>query len=130
MRRFRRGERGASAVEMALCTPFLAALLVGTIEIGGMHNAQQELTAAAREGARAGADPAVSDDEIIAAASAALDGETSTTITVSPDEPFPCEGHAGNTLTVTVSRPAQINLLFVGVNSFTQKAEASFQCIE
>ena len=46
-------DRGAAAVEMALVLPVLVVILLGIIDFGRVLNAQQTLTFAAREGARA-----------------------------------------------------------------------------
>ncbi|MHB8185055.1 MAG: TadE/TadG family type IV pilus assembly protein [Dermatophilaceae bacterium] len=45
-------DRGAAAVEMALVLPLLLFLLMGMIDFGRAYNAQIQLSAAAREGAR------------------------------------------------------------------------------
>ena len=45
-------EAGASAVELGLVLPFLAAILFGIVEFGLMFNAQLTLQHAAREGVR------------------------------------------------------------------------------
>lgn len=50
-----RRERGAVLVEMALVLPVLLLLLLGIITVGGAYNEKQQLTHAAREGARYGA---------------------------------------------------------------------------
>jgi Flp pilus assembly protein TadG len=46
------GERGASAVEMALVAPFLILILLGIIEFGYLFGEYNEVRHAAREGAR------------------------------------------------------------------------------
>lgn len=46
-------ERGAAAVEFALVLPLLIVLVMGIIDFGRVYSAQQTLTNAAREGARA-----------------------------------------------------------------------------
>jgi Flp pilus assembly protein TadG len=48
----RRSERGAAALEFALCLPLLITLVFGIIEFGRGYNAKIELTGAVREGAR------------------------------------------------------------------------------
>jgi uncharacterized membrane protein len=53
--RYRRPDRGAAAVELALVMPLLLLILFGIIDFGRMFNAQITLTQAAREGARAAA---------------------------------------------------------------------------
>ncbi len=51
----RGGERGASAVEMALVAPFLLLLLLGIIEFGYLFGEYNEVRHSAREGARVAA---------------------------------------------------------------------------
>jgi Flp pilus assembly protein TadG len=45
-------ERGAAAVEMALVSPLLLAMIVGIIDFSRIFNAEIQLSQAAREGAR------------------------------------------------------------------------------
>ncbi|MEU4194824.1 TadE/TadG family type IV pilus assembly protein [Kribbella sp. NPDC026611] len=45
-------DRGATAVEFALLLPLLLLVVLGIVDFGRMLNAQQNLTQAAREGAR------------------------------------------------------------------------------
>lgn len=52
VRRRLRRDRGAVAVEMALVTPLLVALVFGIIDFGRIFNAEIQLSQAAREGAR------------------------------------------------------------------------------
>jgi Flp pilus assembly protein TadG len=49
-----RGDKGASAVELALLLPLLVLLIFGMLEFGLLMYNQQVLTNASREGARAG----------------------------------------------------------------------------
>lgn len=51
---FGRNENGQSLVEFAIVVPVLLLLLIGIVEFGWLFNGQITLTAAAREGARAG----------------------------------------------------------------------------
>jgi Flp pilus assembly protein TadG len=73
----RGGERGAVAVEMAMVTPLLVALVFGIIDFSRIFNAELQLSQAAREGARlasitiGGTTPAYSKDQIRARLSAA-----------------------------------------------------------
>ena len=46
--------RGAAAVELAICLPILTLLVFGSIEFGLLFYNQQVITNASREGARAG----------------------------------------------------------------------------
>lgn len=63
---FRRSwaRRAAAAVEMAVVSPLLFAMLFGIIEYGWVMTVRQTLTAAAREGARTAAMPGSTDDAI------------------------------------------------------------------
>ena len=45
-------DRGAAAVEMALVTPLLVAMIIGIIDFSRIFNAEIQLSQAAREGAR------------------------------------------------------------------------------
>jgi len=45
-------DRGAAAVEMALVTPLLVAMIIGIIDFSRVFNAELQLSQAAREGAR------------------------------------------------------------------------------
>ena len=51
----RRDERGAAVVEFALILPILVMFVFGIVEFGRAYSARIQLTAAVREGARAGA---------------------------------------------------------------------------
>lgn len=53
--RTRRAERGQALVELALITPILFALLLGTVDLGRVFYAMISVTNAAREGAQAAA---------------------------------------------------------------------------
>ncbi|MFP3852712.1 MAG: TadE/TadG family type IV pilus assembly protein [Anaerolineales bacterium] len=67
--------RGQAVVEFAVVLPVLLLLLIGSVNMGLMINAQMELTQAAWEGARAGAtlvDPTSGDSEIYGAVDSAL----------------------------------------------------------
>jgi len=59
-----RPRRGAATVELALILPIFLLLCVGMIEFGRAFMVQQTLTSAAREGARFGALPGTSNNEI------------------------------------------------------------------
>lgn len=64
-----------AVVELAVVLPVLLLLLIGSVNVGLMINAQMELTQAAWEGARAGAtivDPSSGDAEIFGAITRAL----------------------------------------------------------
>jgi hypothetical protein len=51
-RRFLRDRRGAAAAEMALVTPLLAVILIGSVELGHFFYNEHILTKAVRDGAR------------------------------------------------------------------------------
>lgn len=70
-----KGARAQAVVELAVVLPVLLLLLIGSVNLGLMINAQMELTQAAWEGARAGAtivNPASGDSEIHGAINRAL----------------------------------------------------------
>jgi hypothetical protein len=46
------GQRGTALVEFALCLPIVALILVGIVEFGFLMNAKNDVTEAARDGAR------------------------------------------------------------------------------
>jgi len=60
-----RGEAGESMVEFALVLPLLLMVLIGIVQFGLVHHAQNVATTAAQEGARVGAaedgDPAIAE---------------------------------------------------------------------
>lgn len=65
-REMKQKRRGAVAVEMAVVTPVLLAMLFGIIEFGWMFTAQHTMVNAAREGARYGALQGTTSTEIVA----------------------------------------------------------------
>jgi Flp pilus assembly protein TadG len=92
LRRWR--DRGAAAVEFALCVPLLVLLIFGSIEFGLAVQARTSVGNAAREGVRmaslVGAHDGVSaDGEVRASATSAMAGitgtKTVTTTCVNPD---------------------------------------------
>lgn len=125
-----RMERGAAAVELAIIGPILASLLVGIIGLGSLHNSQQELEAAAREGARRAADGSSVASEVEEAVRNSLEDTADLEIAIDPDLAKPCEGRDGEIVTVAVSRPQDLELLFITSTSVEQEAEATFQCSE
>lgn len=70
--------KGASALEFALVLPLLVLLLMGILDWGYYFYAEQVVTNAAREGARAGSlqatEPALAQSEALAAVRAHLTG--------------------------------------------------------
>lgn len=123
------GERGASAVELALIAPMIAALLVGSIEVALMLNRSQDLEAAAREGARyASDDDGRTKTEITARTITSLENAAGVTVTVDPDVDRPCDGRAGDPVSVSISVPESLDLLFVSTVSVNLGGTASFIC--
>lgn len=59
-----RKRRAAVAVEMAVISPLMFSILFGIIEFGWLFTVRHTMVNAAREGARLGALPSVSGDEI------------------------------------------------------------------
>jgi Flp pilus assembly protein TadG len=106
----RRAERGAAAVEFALVLPLLLLLAFGIIDFGYMVNRAAVVNNAARDGAREGSLHATS-PEIVAAATATLDGLPGATVTVTCLKPdgTPCgadydtDAAGGGTTVVTVT---------------------------
>ena len=103
------GERGASAVEMALVAPFLIVILLGIIEFGYLFGEYNEVRHAAREGARFAAvsnvaldmdaDTDIDETDVILAICGALD-LTGATIDIALDR----SGDAiGDTATVEIT---------------------------
>jgi Flp pilus assembly protein TadG len=129
-----RNEKGAAAVEFALVVPILLLLLLGIVEFGRIYNAQMQLTAAARDGARVmsiNSVPAQSADDataaVIASASALHPDVTSTqiAISVSPSSTSVCA--PGSTATVTVTYPIQFLSGLFG-SSITLTGKGVMQC--
>ena len=60
----RRKSRAAVAVEMAVISPVMFSILFGIIEFGWLFTVRHTMVNAAREGARLGALPGVTGDEI------------------------------------------------------------------
>jgi Flp pilus assembly protein TadG len=61
-------DRGAAAVEMALVSPLLVAMIIGIIDFSRVFNAELQLSQAAREGARLASlrlDPSAADIQAI-----------------------------------------------------------------
>lgn len=74
-------DRGAAAVEFALCLPLLLLLVFGIIDFGRALNAQITLTQAAREGVRLAA-LGYSNAEVVARAQAAAPGLSGVSVTI------------------------------------------------
>lgn len=129
IRRGSDGQRGATAVELALIMPFVAALLVGAIDVGLMFNTSQELESAARDAARlASEDVDATKSEIEARVIDALGGSTAAAIVITPDIDMPCDGRGGDPVSVNVQITDQLNLLFVAAVDIDIDGFASFAC--
>jgi hypothetical protein len=98
---------GQAVVELAVVLPVVLLLLIGSVNLGLLINAQLELTQAAWEGARAGAtivDPSTGDREIYGAIFSSLSAidEASLEVVIEPtaaewprNEPWPMpRGHS------------------------------------
>ena len=74
--------RGAAVVEMAVVTPVLVLLILGTIETGWMLMVRHTVATAAREGARAASLPDATLVEVEGKVTAAMSGSSLTGYTV------------------------------------------------
>lgn len=129
-----RNEKGAAAVEFALVVPILLLLLLGIVEFGRIYNAQMQLTAAARDGARImsiNSVPAQAETDAratVIASAGALHPDIDSTqinIAVSPAGTAVCT--PGSTATVTVSYPLQFLSGLFG-SSITLTGKGVMQC--
>ena len=80
--RNRHVRRGVAVVEMAVVTPVLVMLILGTVEIGWMLMTRHTLALAAREGARAASLPDATILEVQSRVTAAMGGSSLTGYTV------------------------------------------------
>jgi Flp pilus assembly protein TadG len=129
-----RSERGAAAVEFALVLPVLLLLLLGVVEFGRVYNAQMQLTAAARDGARVMSINSVP-SQAVADAKAATIGSASAlhpdiaadqiAVSVSPSSTGVCA--PGSVATVTVTYPLQFLTGMFGAN-ITLTGKGVMQC--
>jgi Flp pilus assembly protein TadG len=92
-------DRGAAAVELGLLLPLLLLIVMGIIDFGGMLNAQNALTQAAREGARA---RALDQDDVPGKTRSAATSRLITAADVVVDEGDPCP-NVGEKAEVTVT---------------------------
>lgn len=139
----RRAERGASLVEFALVLPLLSMFLFGIVQFGLAYDKQQSINSAAREGARTGAIPDTTRNEIDQAVQDSFLGADdswadnngsvsivvvdSANVDVGAGDP-PCEGQEGNTIIVTASVDHVLTIPFVGAPTLTLKGEGEFRC--
>jgi Flp pilus assembly protein TadG len=130
MKRFRTRKMlrlGAVAVEMAIVTPLLLAMLFGIIEFGWLFTVRSTMVNAAREGARLGALEGVTESEIVNRTSELLapmhiDDNCSVTVSMPTDE--------NPTVTVNVAAPrSSVSLVgnFFGFTSGTITGSASMR---
>jgi len=90
LRQIGRVRRGAAVVEMAVVTPVLLLLLLGTIEFGWLFHVKQSMTTASRVGAR----------------TASMAGTTNTEVTTDIDNSMSGMGLSKNKFqyTITITR--------------------------
>ena len=106
--------RGTEVLEFAFVLPVVLLVLVGILDMGFLFNNYEVVTNAAREGARAGALPGWTDDEVKARvrtylAGAGLDANAATT-NVHPDA-LVVGAHNVQSVKVVVSYPYKYLLL-------------------
>ena len=130
MKRFRTRKMlrlGAVAVEMAIVTPLLLAMLFGIIEFGWLFTVRSTMVNAAREGARLGALEGTSESEIRnrteeLLAPMHIDDNCSVSVTMPTDE--------NPTVTVNVAAPrSSVSLVgnFFGFTTGTITGSASMR---
>lgn len=105
-------DHGAAAVEMAIVLPVLLLLIFGIVDFGRMLNAQLELTAAAREGARWAALGQSGVPARVALAAPSLDPAPATSVTACPATPA-----VGSNATVVATYPFSFVTPFAGISS-------------
>lgn len=134
----RRDERGAAVVEFALILPILVLFVFGIIEFGRAYSARIQLTAAVREGARAGALGL----DAVAATKAGAPGLTPTQINVTytPTPGSFCAGAGPTTTqssststtiptaTVTATYPFKYDIPLFGAGTWTLSATGVMRC--
>ena len=105
--RSRKTPRGAAAVELAVVLPLLLLLLMGLMEYGWMFLKAQQISNAARQGARTGARADATAVQIDQAGADAMEvaglGGSGYQLTVTPADPGSL--NVGELLTVEVSVP-------------------------
>jgi Flp pilus assembly protein TadG len=101
------GRRGAALVEAAIVTPLVMLLVMGCVEYGWMMLKAQDISNAARRGARAGALAWSTSSDINTAVSAAMTqaglDSSGYVVTITPSDPTTLS--SGANLTVRVSVP-------------------------
>jgi Flp pilus assembly protein TadG len=116
--------RGTEVLEFAFVFPLVLLVLVGILDMGFLFNNYEVVTNAAREGARAGALPGWTDDEVKArvrsyVAGAGLDAAAVAT-DVQPDA-LVVGGHRVQSVKVVVSYPYNYMLLGAIADMFQGK---------
>jgi Flp pilus assembly protein TadG len=123
MRRRLRGERGQSAVEMALFIPILLTVLYVVIQFGQVYLQYQEVTAATSEGARRAStmagvtDPGRTSTIVSTVRSGTSVGQTAAFDSSGLSVAVSSSWTPGSTVTVTSSYPASVTIL--GVTLFS-----------
>lgn len=107
----RRDDEGAALVEFALIAPFLFLLVFAIIDFGWVFGQHLDVRHGAREGARLAAVNFGGDetDELIAEICSRMDADAAVTVALSRTG----AGGVGESLTVTVRRPAETLTGFV-----------------
>ncbi len=103
VRRDKKSQTGAAAVEFALIAPLMIMLTIGMMELGRMVMVKQVLVNASREGARKAVLPNATAESVISAVQGELESATvnGASITVSPSTLATTA--SGTPVTVTVS---------------------------
>jgi Flp pilus assembly protein TadG len=126
-----RSERGAVAVEFAVILPLLLILIFAIVEFSTAFNRHNGLHAAAREGARMASLPQSTQTDVRDRVDDALEGVAfsgTPTVTVTPSSTRPCEGRAGQTVTVVVTADAPIEIPLAGSFAVTMTGRGVFRC--
>ena len=100
-----RRRRGAAAVEFAVVSPFLIAVVLGVIELGRAVMVHQTLVSSAREACRVAVLPGTTKQDVIGRATTSLNaaGIGTFTITMNPDPPSGAAEGTAVTVTIKVS---------------------------
>ena len=106
--------RGTAAVELAICLPILATLLLATTEACNMLHVQQSLKISAFEGARVGTVPAATTANVQQQCQSLLDDHSVNGYTIAMDPPDPANLSQGDFFTVTVSASFSDNSIIGG----------------
>jgi hypothetical protein len=128
------GEEGTAVIEFALVLPILVMLVFGIFQFGVFYNRQQLFHSAAREGARLGAIPTSTVDEIDLRAREALNGNPLldvATITITPNGGSgsrPCEGRTGESVIVQIQAPTTIEIPMIGDQDLRITGRGEFRC--